>query len=124
MLNNATLDQVSKLADDLLEQFAPPEYIPGCQVIDLSDKDFYATNNGWIEAIASQHNQQRCRWKGQFDIAVGDFVDVLYFRSYRLFVVMAQGGEDAIKYTIGEYLVDDNSDIITDDNDALMTEDT
>lgn len=96
MLKPDTLDQVDKLADEMTELFAPPEYIPGCQVIEVGDKDLYGSNNGWIEAVVGRHNQQRCRWKGQFAIAAGHFVDVLYFRSYRLFVVMSQGGEDAI----------------------------
>jgi hypothetical protein len=85
------------LADEMAGLFTPPDLIPGCEVLDITDRNLYAANNGWIEARVGQHNQQRCRWKGQIgNVQVGDFVDVLYFASYRLFVVYSQGGTGAI----------------------------
>jgi hypothetical protein len=66
-------------------------------VLSVADKDEYAANNGWIEARVGRHNNQRCRWRGQkAGITAGDYVDVLYFASYKLFVVFTVGGAGAI----------------------------
>jgi hypothetical protein len=98
MLSPETMDMIRALAADLHSMFAPSELIAGCEVLSVADKDEYAANNGWIEARVGRHNNQRCRWRGQFpDIQAGDFVDVLYFASYRLFTVLGQGGAGAIK---------------------------
>jgi hypothetical protein len=92
-LSVETMREIERLATDLVGLFTPPELIPGCEVMSVADKDLYATDNGWIEAVVGQHNQQRCRWRGQFvNVQVGNYVDVLYFASYRLFVVFGQGG--------------------------------
>lgn len=98
MLNSETLKTIEQMAEELRKQFTPPEYIPGCVVKSVADKDIYATDNGWIEAVAGQHNQQRCRWRGQFSsVAVDDVVDVFYYPSFRLFVVASQGGSGAAR---------------------------
>ena len=65
MLTPKTADELKKLADTIESRFTPPELIVGCTVKDISDKDLYASNNGFIEALVGQHNQQRCRYKGQ-----------------------------------------------------------
>lgn len=89
--------EVEALGAALNARFTPPELYMGCKVLDITDKDEYATNNGWIECLVAQHNQQRCRWRGQVPgIAADDFVDVMYFASYRLFVVFGQGGVAAV----------------------------
>lgn len=96
-LPSETIQEIIALANDMTNVFAPPELIPGCEVLSISDKDQYDTNNGWIEAICGQHNNQRCRWKGKFaGVQVGDYVDVLYFKSAKLFDVLAKGGVGAI----------------------------
>ena len=90
------LNEIREFGEELVERFTPPEFIPGCAVKVITDKDLYATDNGWIECLVSQHNQQRCRWRGQVpNIQVNDIVDVMYFKSYRLFVVFGQGGVGA-----------------------------
>ena len=92
------MDEIRETGESLIRKFTPPEYIPGCTVLDITDKDQYDTDNGWIECRVSQHNQQRCRWRGQYnDVAVDDIVDVLYFKSYLLFVVYGQGGAGTVK---------------------------
>lgn len=90
-----TLQEIIYLANELRGLFSPPELVVGCEVKDITDKNLYATNNGWIEAVVGRHNQQRCRWRGLTDIQVGDYVDVLYFASYRLFSVFGPGGTAA-----------------------------
>lgn len=93
MPNSDTIREVKKTAETLRAKFTPPEYIPGCEVQSVANINAYDTDNGWIEAICGQHNQQQCRWRGQFPgVAVGDFVDVLYFDTYRLFTVFGAGG--------------------------------
>ena len=75
--------------------FTPPDFVPGCEVQSITDKDEYTTDNGWIEATIGQHNQQRVRYYGvPGNIQVGDFVDVEYFPGYRLYRVFGntQGG--------------------------------
>lgn len=95
-LKPETIREIIALADDMTGLFAPPEYIPGCQVKSVADKDEYATDNGWIEAVCGKHNQQRCRWRGQYSgVAVNDYVDVIYFKSFRLFAVLNKGGTGA-----------------------------
>ena len=85
--------EVEALARELKARFDPPEYIPGCEVKDVTDINQYASNNGWIEALCAQHNQQRVRYKGQVAApGTGDFIDVLYFPDRRLFEVFSQGG--------------------------------
>lgn len=97
--------EIVKTAETLRARFTPPEFIPGCEVKSISDIDQYATNNGWIEALCGQHNQQRVRYKG-FPPAVGtaDYVDVLYFRDRRLFEVYGWSGT-ATAPTDGQYLL-------------------
>lgn len=109
MLAPETIAAIRLLADDLQALFAPPELIPGCEVLSVADKDLYAADNGWIETRVGQHNQQRCRWRGQFaGVDVGDFVDVLFFASYRLFVVFGQGGSGAAAGPLGHSLLGAN----------------
>jgi len=101
MPDNLT-DIAKGLADVMKRRFTPPEFIPGCKVVSVDDVDQYAANNGWIEAICGQHNQQRCRWRGQYaSIAVDDYVDVMYFPDRRLFEVHRQGGSGALSATVG-----------------------
>lgn len=101
-LTPETLQEIEKFSRELNSRFAPPEYYSGCEVKDISDKDAYAANNGWIEAIVGQHNQQRCRWRGQVEnIQVGDLIDVLYFASFQIFVVFGRGGTSAIRSVYG-----------------------
>jgi hypothetical protein len=126
MISNDTLKEVQRLATEMNAMFTPPEYIAGCEVKDVTDKDQYAADNGWVEAVVGQHNQQRCRWRGQFNnIAVGDYVDVLYFASYRLFVVWGQGGSAALKtFGSGVWPKTDKAtidDVEYDSLDALET---
>lgn len=91
------MQEIIGLAREMGNKFAQSEFIPGCEVKDVSDKNQYDTDNGWIEAIVGQHNQQRCRWKGQYpNVSVGDFVDVLYFPTRRLFEVWRQGGSGSL----------------------------
>jgi hypothetical protein len=96
-LSPETLNEITKLASEMSNLFSPPILIPGCEVMDITDIDLYADNNGWIEAVCGKHNQQRCRWKGRgVAVEVGDYVDVLYFKSIRLFEVLGIGGTGAI----------------------------
>lgn len=97
MLSPDTIRAIEILASELKQRFEPPEYIPGCEVKDIDDKDQYAPNNGWIEAVVSRHNRQRCRWKGQFaNIQTGCFVDVLFYPSYRVYTVAGQSGSGGL----------------------------
>jgi hypothetical protein len=64
--------------------------------MDVADKSLYAANNGWIEAICGQHNQQRVRWKSSETVIVGSFIDVLYFPDRRLFEAYGLGGAAAV----------------------------
>lgn len=108
MINAKTQKEIDRLSDDLISNFAPPEFVPGCKVTAITDKDEYATDNGWIVAICGRHNNQRCRWTGQLSsIAINDYVDVLYYPSYKLFVVFGQGGTSAAQS--GKYLLTDGS---------------
>lgn len=122
MIKPQTRKEIDRFTTDLIARFTPPEYIPGCKVISVTDKDDYATDNGWIEAVCGQHNNQRCRWMGQVsDIAVNDYVDVFYYPSFKLFVVAGQGGTSAVKPAAGsgqwpglnEYWVVSSAGIIT-----------
>lgn len=90
------LKEIQELTAALKATFAPPEFIPGCEVTLITDIDQYASNNGWIEAVCGQHNNQRCRWKSGQDVTVGSFVDVIYFADRRIFEVVGIGGGDAI----------------------------
>lgn len=104
MLSPDTIKAIELLAAELNNKFDPPEFIPGCVVKDVSDKDSYATNNGWIEALVSRHNQQRCRYRGfPPSVAVSDTVDVLYFRNFQLFTVFGQGGTGSINSVKNNY---------------------
>lgn len=98
-LKPETIREIIALANDMTGLFAPPEYIPGCLVNSVADKDEYATDNGWIEAVCGKHNQQRCRWRGQYSgVAVNDYVDVIYFKSFKLFAVLNKGGTGASSF--------------------------
>lgn len=114
-----TINEINRLAELMGSMFAPAEFYPGCEVKSVADKDLYATDNGWIEAVVGQHNQQRCRWRGQFpNVQVGDYVDVLFFASYRLFVVFGQGGSSALSRVNLLHKLDATTDpTISDDND-------
>lgn len=93
MLDPKTLEQIESLSSELVSKFTPPEYIPGCEVVSIADKDQYATDNGWIDAVVSVHNQQRCRWRGEVaNLIVGGFVDVVYYPSYQVFLVAGASG--------------------------------
>lgn len=78
----------------LMEQFEQPQLIPGCLVKSVADKNEYTTNNGWIEAICGEHNQQRVRYRGQPAGLVVDttYLDVLYFPNRKGFEVYGPGG--------------------------------
>lgn len=116
MINAKTQKEIDRLSDDLISNFAPPEYIPGCKVTAIIDKDEYATDNGWIVAICGRHNNQRCRWTGQLSsIAINDYVDVLYYPSYKLFVVFGQGGTSDAQS--GKYLLIDGTRDSTGEQD-------
>jgi hypothetical protein len=96
-LSPETVREIEKLAAEMGQQFSPPEFIPGCEVLSIADKDEYDTDNGWIEARCGRHNNQRCRWKAKFyNVQVGDYVDVLYFRSIQFFEVFAKGGSGGV----------------------------
>lgn len=87
------LQEIKNTADVIKARFTPPEFIPGCQVVDVTDIDLYATNNGWIEAVCGQHNQQRVRYKGfPSNVGTASYVDVLYFQNRRLFECYGSGG--------------------------------
>lgn len=104
MLKPETISELESLATEMAGMFTPPELIVGCEVLSVADRDQYAANNGWIEARVGRHNQQRCRWRGQFaNVKVADYVDVLFFASYRLFVVMSQGGTAAVVSILNNY---------------------
>lgn len=104
MLKPETISELESLASEMAGMFTPPELIVGCEVLGVADRDQYAANNGWIEARVGRHNQQRCRWRGQFaNVKVADYVDVLFFASYRLFVVMSQGGTAAVVSILNNY---------------------
>lgn len=108
MLSQNTQKELDKFTSDLISNFSSPELITGCEVLGITDKDEYADNNGWIEALCGKHNNQRCRWTGQLpDIQIGDYVDVIFYPSYRLFVVFGQGGNGASKNN--NYLLVDGS---------------
>ena len=108
MITQQTQRLIGLLADDMAGMFTPPEYIPGCKVKSIADKDQYATDNGWVEALCGRHNQQRCRWFGQIpSVAVDDFIDVVYYPSYATFIVAGQGGGGAA--ATGNYLVTDGT---------------
>src|SRR3990172_123473 len=95
-ISNDLIQEVSKLAKILAENFTPPEFIPGCEIISIADINEYATNNGWVEAVCGQHNQQRVRWKSSETVIVGDFIDVLYFQDRQIFEAYGVGGSTAI----------------------------
>jgi len=85
--------EIKDLAGVMKARFSPPQYIPGCNVESIADKDEYTTNNGWIEAFCGQHNQQRVRYIGKpASVAVNDTIDVLYFQDTGLFSVYDVGG--------------------------------
>ena len=65
MLSPDTLRAIELLASELKDRFEPPEYIPGCEVKDVDDKDQYAENNGWIEAAGRKNKPQRGPGQGQ-----------------------------------------------------------
>lgn len=116
MLKPETIKEIESLATEMAGIFTPPELIVGCEVLSVADRDQYAVNNGWIEARVGKHNRQRCRWRGQFaNVKVADYVDVLFFASYRLFVVLNQGGTSAVTAILNNYTataaptVDDDS---------------
>lgn len=93
MLEPIVLREIDNLTETLKQRFESPEFIPGCAVKSISDKDQYATNNGWIEALCGRHNQQRCRYRGSpANIGTTDFIDVLFFPDRRLFEIYGQGG--------------------------------
>jgi hypothetical protein len=95
-ISNDLIQEVSKFAKILAEKFTPPEFIPGCEVISIADINEYATNNGWVEAVCGQHNQQRVRWKSAETVANGDFIDVLFFQERGIFEAYGVGGSTAI----------------------------
>lgn len=101
MINPDLYQEITQLADLLRAKFSPTEFIPGCLVMSVADKSQYATNNGWIEAVCGQHNQQRVRWKSNETVAVNDYVDVLYFPDRRLFEAYGLGGAGAIAGAAG-----------------------
>jgi hypothetical protein len=91
-----TREEVHGLADTMRALFTPPDYVPGCLVKSVADKDDYATNNGWVEAVVGQHGQQRVRYYGDPAGLVADtsYIDVEYFPAYRLYRVFgaSEGG--------------------------------
>lgn len=95
-LTPSLMTEITALAKQFVARFAQPEFIPGCKVLDVTDINLYAANNGWIEALCGQHNQQRVRWKSNDVIAVNDYVDVLYFADRRLFEAWGVGGSTGI----------------------------
>lgn len=126
--------EIKRTADALKAKFTPPEFIPGCEVKSISDINQYATNNGWIEAVCGQHNQQRVRYKG-YPASVGttSYVDVLYFRDRRLFEVYGSGGTavppvlsgsgaaGVFAYFDGELSLADAAGVTYDSNKIVLT---
>lgn len=94
-VSRKVIELVSLLADDIAAQFTPPELIVGCEVLDITDINEYAPNNGWIEALVAQHNRQRVRWKSNEVVEVGGFIDVVFFPGRRLFEAWGLGGASA-----------------------------
>lgn len=94
---------VLALAETIKRNFASPEYIPGCAVKSVTDINEYTTDNGWVEVIAGQHNQQRTRYRGfPAGLAVDDEVDVMHFPDRKTFEIQGSGGTvatglDAVK---------------------------
>lgn len=87
------IQEIDSLGRTLKAKFSPPEFIPGCEIKDVTDKDFYASNNGWLEAVVAHHNQQRCRYRGNPPSpGTGEFIDVLYFPDRKLFECYGAGG--------------------------------
>lgn len=99
-------ETIKTLADSMIARFTPPEFWPGCQVVDVTDKDEYTTDNGYIEAIVGPHGQQRVRYQG-FPPNAGTsnfFVDVEFFPAYHLYKVFGTGEGGTAK--TGGYKVD------------------
>jgi hypothetical protein len=118
------MEQIEALAGEMLDLFAQPEFIPGCKVVDLTDRDLYASNNGWIECLVGQHNRQRVRYKGNpAGVAVDDFVDVIYYPGYGLFQVFGVGGTGAANpFKIHQLWQPDGSAVVHSvDNDGHST---
>lgn len=109
MIHPDLYQEIARLSDLLRAKFSPPEFIPGCQVKSVADVSLYATNNGWIEAICGQHNQQRVRWKSNETVAVNDYIDVLYFPDRRLFEAYGLGGTAAIAAAVAGGSSDPNA---------------
>lgn len=99
-------NEIIGLAQLLAARFTQPEFIPGCEVVDITDINLYAANNGWIEAVCGQHNQQRVRWKSTHSIAVSSFIDVIYFADRRLFEAWSVGGGSALSIAAANITVD------------------
>lgn len=113
-----------ELAQTMKEKFAQPEYIPGCEVTDVTNADEYGTGNGWIEAFCGAHNNQRVRYKGRpAGVQIGDFVDVEYFPNHKLFEVRGAGSSTASSINnvrVSELWVPDASSIVIEtDADGL-----
>ena len=87
---------VKYLCDTIKSRFAQPEFITGCEVVEVSERETYANNNGWVEAICAQHNQQRVRWKSTGIVTVGSYIDVIYFPARKVFESYGLGGTDNI----------------------------
>lgn len=117
---------IQSLARTIENRFSQPQFIPGCQVKDITDIDQYATNNGWIEAICGQHNQQRVRYKGfPASIAVDDYLDVVYFPDRKTFEIFGAGGTsatgiDAVKVS-KVWEPDGSATVLTGDNNGDTT---
>lgn len=123
-MNPQLMEQIEALAGEMNDLFAQPEFIPGCKVVDLTDRDLYASNNGWIECLAGQHNRQRVRYKGNpAGVAVDDFVDVIYYPGYGLFQVFGVGGTGAANpFKVHQLWQPDGSAVVHSvDNDGHST---
>lgn len=92
----ALMQEIQLTAEELKLRFAQPEFIPGCQVMDVTDRSEYATNNGWVEAICGQHNRQRVRWKSNQTVGTASYIDVLYFPDRKIFEAYGLGGAVAV----------------------------
>lgn len=108
--------EINEFASLLSAKFAQPEFIPGCQVVDVGDINEYATNNGWVEAICGQHNRQRVRWKSAETVGTASYIDVVHFPDRRLFEAWGLGGAGAVPGSGGGWPFD--NDLTVDQTNA------
>ena len=93
---------VDLLISTLHEWLTQLVWYPGCEVTDISEAD-----SGWVTCKIQGGTNQRCGWRKQFTIKVGDFVDVLYDPRSMAWEIFKPGG--ATVWSTTNFNVDQDS---------------